>query len=51
MLQPKWVCIALLLGLLVTSCSDKTTQSDEEYETKYPNVPTMGVTDPNWGKF
>jgi hypothetical protein len=44
--------IALLLGLLLTSCSDKTSQSDEEYATKYPEVPTMGVTDSkNWGKF
>lgn len=50
MAQPNKAFIALLLGLLVTSCSDKTSQSDEEY-TKYPDVPTMGVTDPNWGKF
>jgi hypothetical protein len=52
MVQPNKAFIALLLGLILTSCSDKKLQSDEEYTTKYPDVPTMGSADSkNWGKF
>jgi hypothetical protein len=46
----KKAIIALFLGLLLTSCSDKTSQSDEEY-TKYPDVPLFYAIDPNYGKF
>jgi PBP1b-binding outer membrane lipoprotein LpoB len=44
------VILVILASLFLAGCSPETKQ-EEEWETKYPDVPTTGVTDPNWGKF
>ena len=44
--------LLVVLPLFLLGCSIESTDNKvEEEPTKYPDVPTMGVFDPNWGKF
>ena len=45
--------LLVVLPLFLLGCSTESTDNKiEEEPTKYPDVPTMGVTDlNNWGKF
>jgi hypothetical protein len=35
----------------LAGCSHADKGGEKEQPTKYPNVPTMSVTDPDYGKF
>ena len=41
----------LFLCLLLGGCTPADEGGEKELPTKYPDVPTMSVTDPDYGKF